>query len=290
MFRLRWGILSLRRRFVGACWCGNPRTCWWVLRLRDLSRVFVACGTLEAAENYQQALDVFIHIQWVQEQSATSTLCIVHCWSLLVVNQWRKYFENPLNPTDMPSNREAWPEDPEVGCPTRWINCYVCCRAIFVATSPQLCGGIRCSVLLIIICVYVHANHRPMYGHWQILSTKNFCYFDELQLNEGCYFFHFPNFSCFLATCFHVSNFFFLFCSSWKRSTEPALVGLCAYADKLPSQTPEPMWVLTLKPSPWISHSEIRRIMATSTTAHCWMDRSMCFLFLHCWTSLKMWV
>uniref|UniRef100_A0A8C6LI15 Endonuclease/exonuclease/phosphatase domain-containing protein n=1 Tax=Nothobranchius furzeri TaxID=105023 RepID=A0A8C6LI15_NOTFU len=53
---------SCGRRIIGACRGGNPRTRWWTPAVRDAVKlkkesyqVFLACGTPEAADGYQQS-------------------------------------------------------------------------------------------------------------------------------------------------------------------------------------------------------------------------------------------
>ncbi|KAI3354838.1 hypothetical protein L3Q82_004643 [Scortum barcoo] len=117
-------------------WClcrgGNPSTRWWTPEVRDAVRLkkesyrtMLACGTPDAVDRYRQA-----------KQAAARTVleAKTRVWEefgeameedyraggeLLtstedIVGRWKKYFEDLLNPTDLPSSEEAGAGDSEV--------------------------------------------------------------------------------------------------------------------------------------------------------------------------------
>ncbi|TWW59961.1 R2 Retrovirus-related Pol polyprotein from type I retrotransposable element [Takifugu flavidus] len=124
------------RKVVGACHGGNTRTRWWTPAVRDAVklkkesyRALLACGTPEAADGYRQA-----------KQSAATAVAKTRAWEefgeamendfrtasksgdgvLLtstrdVVDRWKEYFEDLLNPTNTPSSEEVGPGDLEMG-------------------------------------------------------------------------------------------------------------------------------------------------------------------------------
>ncbi|KAI3360191.1 hypothetical protein L3Q82_014509 [Scortum barcoo] len=112
-------VRSCGRKVSGACrgkCFGNPRTRWWTPEVRDAAvrlkkesyRTMLACGTPDAVDRYRQA-----------KQAAARTVleAKTRVWEefggeLLtstgdIVGRWKKYFEDLLNPTDLPSNEEA---------------------------------------------------------------------------------------------------------------------------------------------------------------------------------------
>ncbi|KAI3377398.1 hypothetical protein L3Q82_008588 [Scortum barcoo] len=115
-------VRSCGRKVSGACRGGNPRTRWWTPEVRDAVRLkkesyrtMLACGTPDAVDRYRQA-----------KQAAARTVleAKTRVWEefggeLLtstedIVGRWKKYFEDLLNPTDLPSNEEAEDGDSEV--------------------------------------------------------------------------------------------------------------------------------------------------------------------------------
>ncbi|KAI3358608.1 hypothetical protein L3Q82_015022, partial [Scortum barcoo] len=117
-------VASCGRKVSGACRGGNPRTRWWTPEVRDAVRLkkesyrtMLACGTPDAVDRYRQAK---------QARSPdgpggkNSGLGGVRAGGELltstedIVGRWKKYFEDLLNPTDLPSNEEAEDGDSEV--------------------------------------------------------------------------------------------------------------------------------------------------------------------------------
>ncbi|TWW56284.1 R2DM Retrovirus-related Pol polyprotein from type II retrotransposable element [Takifugu flavidus] len=107
------------RKVVGACRGGNARTRWWTPAVRDAVklkkesyRALLACGTPEAADGYRHA-----------KRSAATAVAeaktraweefVVMLWD--VVDRWKEYFEDLLNPTNTPSSEEVGPGDLEMG-------------------------------------------------------------------------------------------------------------------------------------------------------------------------------
>ncbi|KAI3375438.1 hypothetical protein L3Q82_021924, partial [Scortum barcoo] len=82
-------VQSCGRKVSGACHGGNPRTRWWTPEVR-LKK-----------ESYRTMLPVGLLMQLTVQggELLTSTGDIV--------GRWKKYFEDLLNPTDLPSNEEA---------------------------------------------------------------------------------------------------------------------------------------------------------------------------------------
>ncbi|XP_051775570.1 uncharacterized protein LOC127525979 [Erpetoichthys calabaricus] len=152
---------SCGRKVVGACRGSNPRTRWWTPAVRDAVklkkesyRTLLSCGTLEAADRYQQAKRNAASVvaeaktrAWEEFGEAMENdfrTASRRFWSTVrrlrrgkqcsvntvyggdgalltstrdVVGWWGEYFEDLLNPTNMPSNEEAEPGDSEVGSP-----------------------------------------------------------------------------------------------------------------------------------------------------------------------------
>ncbi|KAI3356703.1 hypothetical protein L3Q82_003389 [Scortum barcoo] len=102
-------VRSCGRKVSGACRGGNPRTRWWTPEVRDAVRLkkesyrtMLACGTPDAVDRYRQAG------QASEAQPGRS-------WrQKLGSGRSSKYFEDLLNPTDLPSNEEAEAGDSEV--------------------------------------------------------------------------------------------------------------------------------------------------------------------------------
>ncbi|TWW73438.1 hypothetical protein D4764_15G0008320 [Takifugu flavidus] len=125
-------------KVVGACHGGNARTCWWTpagsgiatvrdaVRLKkELYRALLACGTPEAADRYQQAKrsastavaeaktrawEEFGEAMEIDFRTASKSGDGVLLTSTRnVVDRWKEYFEDLLNPTNMPPSEEAGP-------------------------------------------------------------------------------------------------------------------------------------------------------------------------------------
>ncbi|KAK3561507.1 hypothetical protein QTP86_006177 [Hemibagrus guttatus] len=110
-------IRSCGRKVSDAFRGGNPRTQWWTPEVRDavklkkeLYRAWLACGTPEAADVYWQAKR--------GKQFSANTVYSGGGELLTstgdIVRRWKEYFEDLLNPTDMPFIEEAGAEDSEV--------------------------------------------------------------------------------------------------------------------------------------------------------------------------------
>ncbi|KAI3364814.1 hypothetical protein L3Q82_000924 [Scortum barcoo] len=125
-------VRSCGRKVSGACRGGNPRTRWWTPEVRDAVRLkkesyrtMLACGTPDTVDRYRQAK---------QATARTVLEAKTRVWEefgeameedyraggeLLtstedIVGRWKKYFEDLLNPTDLPSSEEAEAGDSEV--------------------------------------------------------------------------------------------------------------------------------------------------------------------------------
>ncbi|KAK3520456.1 hypothetical protein QTP70_024071 [Hemibagrus guttatus] len=151
-------IQSCGRKVCGAGRGGNPRTQWWTLEVRDAVklkkesyRAWLARGTLETAEAYQQAKRTTAVVVpeakprvWEEfgeamekdyrtasgkfwqtvrrlrrgKQLSANTVYVGGEELLVstgdIVGQWKEYFEDLLNPTDTPSVEEPEAEDSEV--------------------------------------------------------------------------------------------------------------------------------------------------------------------------------
>ncbi|TWW74534.1 hypothetical protein D4764_14G0005370, partial [Takifugu flavidus] len=119
------------RKVVGVCRGGNARTHWWTPAVRDAVRLkkesyraLLACGTPEAADRYR-------HAKWsaamavaeakTRHGKSSGKQCTVNTVysgdSVLltstrdVVDRWKEYFEDLLNPTNALSSEEAGPGD-----------------------------------------------------------------------------------------------------------------------------------------------------------------------------------
>ncbi|KAI3377397.1 hypothetical protein L3Q82_008587, partial [Scortum barcoo] len=130
-------VRSCGRKVSGACRGGNPRTRWWTPELTGTSRPSKPQpGTvLEAKtrvwEEFGEAMDgggLSVGLEEIlanrpAPQKGEAVLC-QHClqcgWGAVdleledIVGRWKKYFEDLLNPTDLPSNEEAEDGDSEV--------------------------------------------------------------------------------------------------------------------------------------------------------------------------------
>ncbi|TWW74408.1 hypothetical protein D4764_14G0004110 [Takifugu flavidus] len=111
------------RKVVGACRGGNARTRWWAPAVRDAVwlkkesyRALLACGTPEAADRYRQAkrsaATVVAEAKTMGRVRGDGEL-LTTTWD--VVDRWKEYFEDLLNPTNAPSNEEAGPGDLGIG-------------------------------------------------------------------------------------------------------------------------------------------------------------------------------
>ncbi|KAK3522624.1 hypothetical protein QTP86_028195 [Hemibagrus guttatus] len=125
-------IRSCGRKVSGAGRGGNPRTQWWTLEVRDAVklkkesyRAWLAQGTPEAAEAYRQAKRTTAMV--VSEEKTRFGRSLVRPWRRTIgwprgnsgrpfgaSEGWKEYFEDLLNPTDMPSVEEPEAEDSEV--------------------------------------------------------------------------------------------------------------------------------------------------------------------------------
>ncbi|KAK3539743.1 hypothetical protein QTP70_013176 [Hemibagrus guttatus] len=147
-------IQSCGHKVSGAGRGGNPRTQWWTLEVRDAAKLkkesyqaWLARGTLEAAEAYQQAKQTAAWVvleakTWVREEfgeAIEKDYRTGKFWQTVrrlrrgkqlsantggggellastgdIVGRWKEYFEDLLNPTDTPSVEEPEAEDSEV--------------------------------------------------------------------------------------------------------------------------------------------------------------------------------
>ncbi|KAI3351300.1 hypothetical protein L3Q82_005843 [Scortum barcoo] len=145
-FRGRLGTLSLRvdhvlclhcrrgssKLWTQGLWClcrgGNPRTRWWTPEVRDAVRLkkesyraMLACGTPDAVETGTGRLGKHKPAAWTVLEAKTQGLGGVRAGGELltsngdIVGWWKKYFEDLLNPTDLPSSEEAEAGDSEGG-------------------------------------------------------------------------------------------------------------------------------------------------------------------------------
>ncbi|KAI3374743.1 hypothetical protein L3Q82_021294 [Scortum barcoo] len=120
----RCSVRSCGRKVSGACRGGNPRTRWWTPEVRDAVRLkkesyrtMLACGTPDAVDRYRQAKQAAARTVLeaktrVWEEFGEAMEEDYRCGELLtstgdIVGRWKKYFEDLLNPTDLPSNEEA---------------------------------------------------------------------------------------------------------------------------------------------------------------------------------------
>ncbi|TWW59255.1 hypothetical protein D4764_06G0007850 [Takifugu flavidus] len=126
------------RKVVGACRGGNARTRWWTSAVRDAVklkkesyRALLACGTPEAADGYRcakrsaamavaeaktRAWEEFGEAMENDFQTASKSGDGVLLTSTRdVVDRWKEYFEDLLNPTNTPSSEEVGPGDLEMG-------------------------------------------------------------------------------------------------------------------------------------------------------------------------------
>ncbi|KAI3355624.1 hypothetical protein L3Q82_017913 [Scortum barcoo] len=116
-------VRSCGRKVSGACRGGNPRTRWWTPEVRDAVRLkkkesyrtMLACGTPDAVDRYPAGQASRSPGGTVLE-AKTSGLGGVRAGGELLTStggdivgrwKWKKYFEDLLNPTDLPSNEEA---------------------------------------------------------------------------------------------------------------------------------------------------------------------------------------
>ncbi|KAI3366212.1 hypothetical protein L3Q82_010069 [Scortum barcoo] len=120
-------VRSCGRKVSGACRGGNPRTrWWWTPEVRDAVRLkkesyqtMLACGTPDAVDRYRQAKQARSPDGPGGKNSGLGGVG-KRPWRRTVigrprrdsgkpdiVGRWKKYFEDLLNPTDLPSNEEA---------------------------------------------------------------------------------------------------------------------------------------------------------------------------------------
>ncbi|KAK3562878.1 hypothetical protein QTP86_011111 [Hemibagrus guttatus] len=116
-------IWSRGCKVSGAGRGGNPRTQWWTLEVRDAVklkkesyRAWLARGTPEAAEAYRQAKRTAAGVVLEAKTSGRSSSGGGELLASTgdIVGRWKEYFEDLLNPTDMPSVEEPEAEDSEV--------------------------------------------------------------------------------------------------------------------------------------------------------------------------------
>ncbi|KAI3354213.1 hypothetical protein L3Q82_018753 [Scortum barcoo] len=117
-------VRSCGRKVSGACRGGNPRTRWWTPEVRDAVRLkkesyrtMLACGTPDAVDRYRQAKQaaartvleaktrVWEEFGEAMEEDYLGGELLTSTGD--IVGRWKKYFEDLLNPTDLPSNEEA---------------------------------------------------------------------------------------------------------------------------------------------------------------------------------------
>ena len=136
---------SCGRKVVGACRGGNSRTRWWTPAVRDAVKLkkesyrtkqSAAVAVTEAKprtwEEFGEAMENDFRMASKRFWTTIRRLrrgkqCIVNTvyggdGALLtstrdVVDWWKEYFEDLLNPTDTPSGKEAGPGDSGVGSP-----------------------------------------------------------------------------------------------------------------------------------------------------------------------------
>ncbi|KAI3355516.1 hypothetical protein L3Q82_018346 [Scortum barcoo] len=119
-------VRSCGRKVSGACRGGNPRTRWWTPEVRDAVRLkkesyrtMLACGTPDAVDRYRQAKQAFRSPEGGPGGKNSGLGGVRAGGELLtstedIVGRWKKYFEDLLNPTDLPSSEEAGAGDSEV--------------------------------------------------------------------------------------------------------------------------------------------------------------------------------
>ncbi|KAI3353923.1 hypothetical protein L3Q82_005124 [Scortum barcoo] len=136
-------VRSCGRKVSGACRGGNPRTRWWTPEVRDAIRLkkesyqtMLACGTPDAVDMVPAgqaskpqpsdgpgdsgkpsgASEGGSSTPANTVYSAGGELLTVELLTSTgdIVGRWKKYFEDLLNPTDLPSNEEAEAGDSEV--------------------------------------------------------------------------------------------------------------------------------------------------------------------------------
>ncbi|KAI3355655.1 hypothetical protein L3Q82_004247 [Scortum barcoo] len=115
-----WQVRSCGRKVSGACRGGNPRTRWWTPEVRDAVRLkkesyrtMLACGTPDEAQltGTGRPSKPQPGRSWRQKLGSGRSSCRWGAVDLelgtLSDGRWKKYFEDLLNPTDLPSNEEA---------------------------------------------------------------------------------------------------------------------------------------------------------------------------------------
>ncbi|KAK3529470.1 hypothetical protein QTP70_031162 [Hemibagrus guttatus] len=121
-------IRSCGHKVSGAGHSGNPQTQWWTLGVRDAIklkkesyRAWLARGTPEAAEAYQQAKRTAAGVFDVSEGVSSSlptlfTVEVESCWPQLGIlsDGGRNTSKDLLNPTDTPSVEETEAKNSEV--------------------------------------------------------------------------------------------------------------------------------------------------------------------------------
>ncbi|TWW67452.1 R2DM Retrovirus-related Pol polyprotein from type II retrotransposable element [Takifugu flavidus] len=110
------------RKVVGACRGGNARTRWWTPAVRDAVklkkesyRALLACGTPEAADGYRQMRRAAVCRGKNSGMGRVRGDGVLLTSTRDVVDRWKEYFEDLLNPTNTPSSEEVGPGDLEMG-------------------------------------------------------------------------------------------------------------------------------------------------------------------------------
>ncbi|TWW61317.1 hypothetical protein D4764_05G0014070 [Takifugu flavidus] len=110
------------RKVVGACRGGNARTRWWTPAVRDAVklkkesyRALLACGTPEAADGFWTTIRRLRRGKQCTVNTVYSGDGVLLTSTRDVVDRWKEYFEDLLNPTNTPSSEEVGPGDLEMG-------------------------------------------------------------------------------------------------------------------------------------------------------------------------------
>ncbi|TWW77869.1 hypothetical protein D4764_12G0012590 [Takifugu flavidus] len=175
------------RKVVGACRGGNARTCWWTPAVRDAVRLknesyraYWPVGLLRQQIEFGEAMESDFRTASKRFWTTVRHLrrgkqCTVNAvysgdGALLtstrdVVDRWKEYFEDLLNPTNAPSNEEAGPGDLGIG-------------SHISGGDWRVCSNYRGITLLSLLVDQLYTLSRVFKGAWEFAQPVHMCFVD----------------------------------------------------------------------------------------------------------------